>query len=379
MKLSLFHLTSMLTLALVHAATRMRSRPCQHAEEEELGRLYDHALDEGGAVVLWAAGDTSAAMDWYCRAFEQRFPGLRLQVHVDRSRGHCAHIEHILAGNGRGPDLILLQSAAAFERWKAQGALLEYRPLGAQRQKPGYADPEGAWITAWDSALVPLFRSDVPTAEQPQSYAAFLIPSLRGRLVLTWPHDDDVVLYLLDRLQRAYGIDYLRRLAAMDPYFVHGTSVPAALLEHSTRFIGSLTGQAVDPGGAVPAARRWLPQRAPLAACNQRMAIFKAARHPFGARLALAWTASFGFQSSLATWRARSDVGEPPGLPPLDSLHGADVTGFNRWVADDDHVRALRSQMRALFGPHAGTSLRPGDEAAGRVAARGLARPEPCC
>ncbi|HBO0626686.1 TPA: hypothetical protein L4B09_005324, partial [Pseudomonas aeruginosa] len=59
---------------------------------------------------------------------------------------------------------------------------------------------------------------------------------------------------------------------------------------------------------------------------------------------------------SYGGWRARADVGEAPGLPPLESLKNVDVHDFTRWMADRQRVASLRRHMAEIFGPVRGES-----------------------
>ncbi len=94
----------------------------------------------------------------------------------------------------------------------------------------------------------------------------------------------------------------------------------------------------------------------PFIVWNQRAAIFKAARHPATAKLLLSYLGSAEFQSSYGGWRACADVGEAPGLPPLESLKNVDVHDFTRWMADRQRVASLRRHMAQIFGPVRGES-----------------------
>lgn len=321
-------------------------------ERSELRRLHSAALTEGGHVVLWAGGDAPDQMDAFKEAFEQRFPGVTLEVLVDLSKFHDIRIDNELARGTLTPDVAMLQTTFDFERWKRQGVLAYYRPVGFDAQKPGYADPDGAWITAFNYAFVPTYAASLPEAQRPASFAAFLRPPLAGRLVLTWPHDDDAVLYVYHRLIEQYGFQFLQTLARQNPLMLRGTAVPAELVGSGEDFAGNLTAYP-DVG---PKAKRWIPTDAPFVVWNQRIAIFNKARHPAAARLLLSYIGSAEFQSSYGGWRARADVGTAPGLPPLESLSNVDVHDFTRWMSDRAAVARLRGQMAALFGPVTGES-----------------------
>ncbi|HFF2055283.1 TPA: hypothetical protein ACSQWC_003688 [Pseudomonas aeruginosa] len=143
-------------------------------------------------------------------------------------------------------------------------------------------------------------------------------------------------------------------LAALKPNFLRGTAAPAASVgTDSIGSLGNLTGYATDSD--TPAGY-FIPTDEPFIVWNQRAAIFKAARHPATAKLLLSYLGSAEFQSSYGGWRARADVGEAPGLPPLESLKNVDVHDFTRWMADRQRVASLRRHMAQIFGPVRGES-----------------------
>lgn len=302
--------------------------------------------------MLWAGGDAPNQMDWFKAGFEKRFPGVTLDVLVDLSKFHDIRIDEELARGTLTPDVAMLQTTFDFERWKQQGVLAYYRPVGFQAQKPGYADPDGAWITAFNYAFVPTYAASLPAHERPTSFAAFLRPPLAGKLVLTWPHDDDAVLYVYHRLIQTYGVSFLHDLARQNPLMLRGTAVPAELVGKRPHLAGNLTGYT----GVGPSASAWIPTDAPFVVWNQRMAIFKKASHPAAARLLLSYAGSAEFQSTYEGWRARADVGTAAGLPPLETLSNIDVHDFTRWMSDRAAVAQLREQMASIFGPVSGES-----------------------
>ncbi|MGC8384848.1 hypothetical protein ACP3P8_21755 [Pseudomonas aeruginosa] len=51
----------------------------------------------------------------------------------------------------------MLQTTFDFDKWKARDVLLRYKPVGFARQKKGYADPDGAYVTAYNNAFVPTY------------------------------------------------------------------------------------------------------------------------------------------------------------------------------------------------------------------------------
>ena len=87
------------------------------------------------------------------QAFVTAFPGIDATFTVRYSTEHSALIDRQLALGGLEPDLIQLQTLYDFDHWKAQNALLPYRPPGAEAVFPQYRDPDDAYI----GILVPSF------------------------------------------------------------------------------------------------------------------------------------------------------------------------------------------------------------------------------
>lgn len=331
-------------------------------EAAQLEALYVAALAEGGRVVVWAGGDAPNQLDWLVDAFEQRFPGVTSDLTVDLSKFHDLRIDDELDAGTLTPDVAMLQTTFDFDKWKKRGVLMYYKPIGFAQQKAGYADPDGAYVTAYNYSFLPSFAASLAPAEAPRRYADFLHPKFKHRLVLTYPHDDDAVMFVYTKLQQRYGKEFLRALAAQKPRLVRGTAAAAYLVgrpypgryqSQNPIYLGNVTGYASDPGEP---GQHWIPQHEPFIVWNQRAAIFQAARHPAAAKLWLSWLGSAEFQSGYPGWRARADVGDPAGFPSLESLSEVDVHEFTRWMADRANIAQVRLDMRNLFGPVLGES-----------------------
>ncbi|MDF5981874.1 hypothetical protein P4056_11725 [Pseudomonas aeruginosa] len=77
---------------------------------------------------------------------------MTLDVTVDLSKFHDLRIDQELAAGTLTPDVAMLQTTFDFDKWKARDVLLRYKPVGFARQKKGYADPDGAYVTAYNNA-----------------------------------------------------------------------------------------------------------------------------------------------------------------------------------------------------------------------------------
>lgn len=246
-----------------------------------------------------------------------------------------------------------LQTVQDFPRWKSQGVLLNFKPQGFDQLWPQFTDPDGAYLPVYMIAFLPAVNAKlVPAAQTPTGYRDFLTPRYKGKLVLTYPHDDDAVLYVYDKIVQKYGESFLTKLADQKPTWLRGTAAPAVLV--GTRdYLGNLTGYATERGAT---ARSFVPATDPFLVWPQTAAIFRQAKHPAAAKLYLSWMVSKEFQENYPSWRARKDVPPPPGYKQFTDYPNTDPADFIAFMRDRTRVEALRKQMERHFGPVTGPS-----------------------
>jgi ABC-type Fe3+ transport system substrate-binding protein len=326
-------------------------------ETAQLKALYQAAIQEGGELTVWAGGDAPNQQDDLKSKFLLRFPEIRLKLIVDLSKDHDIIIDQQLKSKTLVPDIAMLQTTHDFERWKQEGALLNFKSLSTNRLLPGYSDPDGAFTTAFIFSFVPQYaKQGLPNGFLPSAISDFLKPEFKNRLILTYPHDDDAVLYVYDKLIQKYGQDFIKQLAAQNPRFVRGTAAPAAIVGNSTEighYLGNITGYDTTP--EMPS-QSFIPSDDPFITWPQRIAIFKQARHPAAAKLFVAYVTSKEFQSTYWSWRTRNDLSPPSGLRPLHEYTNTDPEDFVKWMRDRRHIEHLKQQMIAAFGPVEGQS-----------------------
>jgi ABC-type Fe3+ transport system substrate-binding protein len=317
-----------------------------------MDQLYREALAEGGQLNVYAGGDTPNAFAAWEQAFEKRFPGMDATILTDLSKSHGPRIDYQLARGKLEPDVAHLQTLQDFDRWKAEGVLLPYKPLGWDQVYPQFRDPDGAFVAMTVYAFASVVNTSlVPEARAPRDAVDFLDPALKGKLVMVYPNDDDALLYLFDHYIRKYGWDFVTRLQAQQPLWMKGT-VPASQVVASGQKAASLgiAGPLAPTSGTL---RMFLPRTDEFLAWPQESAIFKAARHPAAARLYMSWLLSKEFQETMTfQWPVRRDVAAPGGLKPV--FEYTDPTAFRDFMSDRARVELLRSQIELLLGPARG-------------------------
>ncbi|CAG7836052.1 unnamed protein product [Allacma fusca] len=325
----------------------------KEVETKSLDELYADALREGGRVILYAGGDTPGQQDYFKMLFENRFPGVKLDVIVDYSKFHNGRIENQLANKNLIPDIIQLQTIQDFPRWKKRGLLLKYKPRGWKSIYEGFKDPDGFYtgiyvIVFTNCANRHLLRS---MDQVPRDAYNYLNPDLRNKITITYPNDDDAVLFYFKLIVDRYGWRYIEQLLQQNPIWVRGTQEPMDAIG-ANRTV-------VSPAVACPLVNSLdqphylaLPRYDPFVTWPQTAAIFRNARRPAAAKLYLNWiTDAFTQQYYWPYWSVRRDVPPPAGYGTVfDYPSQTDPLAFGRWMSDREQVELFRSQITLYIG-----------------------------
>ncbi len=332
------------------------TEPVEHDQDgKTLADLHQAALREGGALTVYAGGDEVTQGLGIKTGFEKQFPGVKLNIVVDLSKYHDARIEEELARKDLQVDVAHLQTLHDFDSWKARGLLLPYKPIGWDQIPASYKDPQahftGVSLTTFANTYN---KNTVSEANAPRDYSDFLKPEFKGRIIITYPHDDDAVLYLFDKIVHKYGLEFMDKLKAQDVQWVRGTQTPRDAVEAGKYAVATGTsGPLVSPSGAN--ARFILPTNDPFLTWAQTGAIFKDAKHPAAARLYMSWTLSRANQSAPRQFPLRKDVPPPAGYKPL-SDYNTKHEDFLAFMRDRARVERLKSLFERLIGPVQGIS-----------------------
>src|SRR5579863_8107494 len=132
--------------ALVAALAMLTSG---HARAETIDQLYAKAKPEG-ALVFYSGGPVEPYERW-AKEFMQRFPGIAVSVEGGFSNVLDSKINEQIAAKKMVADMALLQTVQDFVAWKKQGQLIRFRPEGADKVDPRFADKDGAF---WPTSVV---------------------------------------------------------------------------------------------------------------------------------------------------------------------------------------------------------------------------------
>lgn len=322
---------------------------------QTLQDLYQAALKEGGTLTVYAGGDEITQGFGIKAGFERQFPGVKVDIVVDLSKYHDARIEEELLRKDLKVDVAHLQTLHDFDDWAARGLLLPYKPIGWDQIPAAYKDPQARFTGLFMLTFANSYNKTLVSAENaPREYADFLKPEFKNRIIITYPHDDDAVLYVFDKIVQKHGIGFIEKLQANGVQWVRGTQTPRDAVEAGKYAVSTGTS-----GNFVPVesstVRFVLPTNDPFLTWAQTGAIFKDARHPAAAKLYLSWMLSLPVASNPRQFPIRMDVVPPRGFKPLDQ-YNTSPSDFLAFMRDRARVERLKSLFERLIGPVQGIS-----------------------
>lgn len=164
-------------------------------ETRSIDEIYQAALAEGGVVTIWHGGAAQILEAGFQKQFETRFPGVTLNITVDESKYQDVDLDRQLAAGNLYVDVAMLQTVQNYPRWKKEGAIINYKPAGFDQVYEAFRDPDGAFYGTETSAWSIIWNEDkLGNITAPQTFADFLKPEWKNKIVACYPNDDDAVL-----------------------------------------------------------------------------------------------------------------------------------------------------------------------------------------
>ena len=351
--LAAFAALAILLAGLLPASTTTAATPQQ--ADNPIGALYADALKEGGTLVVYSGGDEKNQLDALKGGFAQAFPGVNIDIQVDLSKYQDSRINRQLEQGNLEPDVALLQTLHDFDLWKAQGVLMNYKPVGWEHVYSNYKDPDGAYTGMVLISFTNAFGTrKVSEASAPRDAVDYLDPRWRDKIVLTYPNDDDAVLYQFYKIIQKYGWGYMDKLQRQRVRWVRGTATPATLISKNRESVTFTTSAPLMPA---PNAKIQgvLPKTDSFLTWPQTAAIFKQAKHPAAAKLFMSFLLFNQVQQALGGWSVRDDVPLPAGLKPL-SEYNTSPDDFRAFMRNRPLVEAFRLQIESFIGTPQGVS-----------------------
>ena len=334
---------------------------CAGAAAQSLSELYRSAKAEG-QLNLYAGGPSEPFIA-DAKLFEERFPGIKMVFRNDSSNRLTELIDSQLKAGKMEADVAVLQTIQNFVRWKREGVLVQFKPEAFGRIPSGFKDDDGMYSGGMGVAGI-IYAYNPKLVDQrnvPKTAKDFLHPRFMGKIISTYPHDDDITLYLYHNIVEKLGWGFMDELMKNKPTFVRGhvgVVQKIAAGEFAVTFDATTTTAMAEKsrGGSLEVA---IPEDTfPIFA--QTVGAFKGAPHPNTAKLYLAWYLSDEQQNRMVKrggrWSPRNDLAPPPGFRPITEYQIANR--FREFITDDDKIPALRKKFEAYIGPVTGKAIR---------------------
>jgi ABC-type Fe3+ transport system substrate-binding protein len=337
-------------LAAVAAAFGFFALAALPASAQSLDELYAKAKSEG-ALSFYVGGPT-APWEARTKAFEERYPGIKISIGGGFSNVLDQKIDAQIAAKKLEVDAAILQTAADFVRWKHEKHLIAFKPPGFDKMDAAFRDPDGTFWATMINVVPYMYNTEkVAAADVPNSALDFLKPQFKGKIVTAYPADDDVTLWVFYHIVQKYGWGYMDKYMAAKPNFIQGhlgeqRSIGSG--ENLATFDSILDITAALKRQGMPVDSH-IPTGDALPIWPLMGAIFKDAPHPNAAKLFLSWLLEPEQQSKLPTWSPRSDVPPPAGFKPLFSYKVAN--DYKAFLVDQPKVAELRKKFETYSGP----------------------------
>ncbi|KAB8288472.1 hypothetical protein EYC80_010137 [Monilinia laxa] len=289
-------------------------------DNSTLDELYAAALKEDGKLIVASGGDAGVQGSGVRNAWAARFPKIALDYQVDLSKYHDSRIDRGYWSNNHTYDVAVLQTLHDFQRWKEEDRLLFYKPPTFLDLYAGETDLDGAFLPIGISSFGSfIYDSDaVSPSDVPTSYADLLDPKWKGKIVATYPNDDDAIAFLFSIIIEKYGFEWFDAFAAQDVQWVRGTATPGFVIRDNHNNVTSASGSSPDGRvlsftGYAPANASYIKTVQPPApeqhmAWAQTAAAFTTTKRPNTAKLFLAWITSDDYQKASTSGSVRKSL-----------------------------------------------------------------------
>jgi iron(III) transport system substrate-binding protein len=263
------------------------------------------AAKKEGKVVWYSATDVQVA-EKLARAFEAKYPGVKVQVERSGSERLFQRINQEYGAKIHTVDVIETSDAVHFIHFKRNGWLQPAVPSEVARHWPKeYKDADGTYAAYRAHLSVIAYNSKlVPKEQAPKSHAELLDPKWSGKLVKAHPGYSGTVMTGTQALSQAIGWKHFEQLGKQKIMQVQSSTEPPKKLAAGERPImadGNEYNVFLLKESGVPIEPVYATEGTPLVIGNA--ALLKNAPNPNAAKL------FYHYMFTLDAQQLNSDVG----------------------------------------------------------------------
>jgi iron(III) transport system substrate-binding protein len=292
----------------------------------EVDQALIDAAKKDGTVVWYTATDVQVS-ERVGKAFEEKYPGLKVQVERAGSERVFQRISQEYGSNIHRADVIETSDAVHFILFKRQGWLQPLVPAEVAKAWPAQVrDPDGHYAAyRAHLSVIGYNTSQVKKEDAPKSHADLLDRKWRNRIVKAHPGYSGTVMTGTHALSEALGWDFLEKLSQQRVMQVQSSTEPPKKLAQGERSVmadGNEYNMFMLKESGVPVEIVYATEGTPIAIGHA--GVLKNAPNPNAAKLFYAFLFSRDTQqliSDVGGLRSfHPDVKEKPGRTPLSQI-----------------------------------------------------------
>lgn len=326
-------------------------------EDKIFKELYDAAVAaKETEVVYYQTGRTEEAQR-LSEIWAANFPDISLKIVGKKAPELITQIEAERAAGQFRADVATHTQPYVAAIWKQKGFYQPYKTSSYDKLSPGYADADGAYYSSGVYLLPAAYstRSHSDQSQLPKSFADFLDPKWKGKIILADPETAGNTRTFFLALFQSGQLDwsYLEKLAKQDVLFVRGNAEVVRGLASGEREV-ALT---VSSFNVLVAKEKGQPiefygLEDGTLITEQPTGILDRAPHPHAAKLLLEVLTNAKGQWLLAAeakgWPTHPDSPPIPGLPNLTSFKPLKIDLAN--LSDEKAAEAFLKKFAETFG-----------------------------
>jgi iron(III) transport system substrate-binding protein len=260
------------------------------APYEATPQLIEAATKEG--KVVWYTATDVQVSEKAARAFEAKYPGIKVQVERSGSERVFQRISQEYGSKIHNADVIETSDAVHFLLFKKQGWLQQAVPSDVAKHWPKEVKDADGNYAAYRSHLsvIAYNTRQVKKEEAPKSHADLLDPKWRGKLVKAHPGYSGTIMTGTHALSEALGWDFFEKLGKQRVMQVQSSTEPPKKLAQGERPVmadGNEYNVFMMKEDGVPIEVVYATEGSPVAIGHA--ALLKNAPNPNAAKLFYAW------------------------------------------------------------------------------------------
>ncbi len=326
-------------------AVALLSAPAFAADEATM-----RAAKKEGKVTWYTSITLNIAQD-LCNRYNKKKTGVKCIVHRDGSGKLYRRYLQERKGGIYVADVIHTSNLGHFLNLKAKKIITPYKPAGTDNFNEKFVTKDNSWTILRAGVLMPFYNTKkVSEKDAPKTYADFLDPKWKGKIVHSHPSYSGFVTNGMINIVNRFGWDYYKKMAKQKPKIVQSAAGGIPLVARGEAWLGAGTtsysllklmqkGEPLKP--VIPPTG--------LALVTSPNGVFTKAPNPNAARVFTDYLFSREAMQLLADYFlyvGDPGVKYPKGLPPLDKINLMAIGGDELKKKN----KPTRKMFKKLFG-----------------------------